>query len=222
MRLHPKLVGFEHAKHIKRFNKILKQIESDLKKLGVTDFDAEIAASGRSRSLAQRFFGLGQGDFEELMTVLMQAHGCPVEIAVPMGAAGVAPPFMLQVILPVPMTGSAEYRRGTLRTRWHVEPEDKSRVADLKRTLPKVKMKQTQTSHREAVEVVWKVPIGHLLEPTGEGRTAWILMSAYEGGALTGGNRPQVGKYLEVIPAVEAMLRKWSEPGGAVAGSDGI
>jgi hypothetical protein len=127
----------------------------------------------------------------------------------------VAPPFMLQVILPVPMTGSAAYRRGTLRTRWDVEPEDKSRIADLKRTMPKVKMKQTQTSNREAVQVTWKVETGHLLEPTEDGRTAWILESGYEGGVLTGGNRPQVRKYLEVIPAVEAMLRKWSEPGDA-------
>jgi hypothetical protein len=139
-----------------------------------------------------------------------------------MGAAGLPPPFMMEVILPVPMTGMAAYLRGTLRNRWHVEPEDKSRIADLKRTLPKVKMKQTQTSSREAVQAIWKIEAGHVLEPTEDGRSAWRVESAYEGGALTGGNRPQVRKYLEVIPAVEAMLRKWSEPGGAIAGSDGL
>lgn len=222
MRLHPKLVGFEHAKHIKRFNKTLKGIEKDLEKLGVTDFQAQIGASGFSRSLAQRYFGLGLGELEETMVILAQVHGCPVQIGVSMGTGGLALPLVMEVILPVPTTGSAAYRRGTLRTRWHVEPEDKSRVADLKRTIPKVNMKQTQTSSREAVQAVWPIEAGHVLEPTEDGRTAWTIRSGYEGSILTGGNRPQVGKYLEVIPAVEAMLRKWSEPGGTVAGSDGL
>ncbi len=211
MRPHPKLVAFKNAKYIKAFSKTLKGIESDLNKLGATDLEAYITAFDSPKSLVRRFFDPGYGDLEEVLTVVTRVHGCPVEIGVPMGKTGVAPPFVLHVVLPVPITGLAEYRRGTLHSKWHLEPENKSRIADLKRTLPKVRMQQTQTSRSAPVQVVWKVEAGQILGPTGDGRTEWIVQSGYEGGLLTGGNRPMVGKYLEAIPAVEGMLRKWAE-----------
>lgn len=211
MRPHPRLAAYKKAKHIKAFSKSLQQIESDLQKLGTMDYDVEVASYSSSKSLLRRFFDPGYGDLEEALTIWTRVHGCPVEIAVPMGKAKVALPFMMQVILPVPMTGRAEYRRGTFGSKWHVEPEDKSRVADLKQTLPKVKMKQVQTSRQVPVQVTYDVKVGYTLEPTRDGRTEWVIHGGYEGGLLTGGNRPQVLKYLELIPAVEAMLSKWNQ-----------
>jgi hypothetical protein len=202
MRLHPELTEFKKAKHIKAFNKILKKMEKDLKKLGSPAFDATITAAGSPRSLLRRFFDPGYGDLEEVLTVLTQVYQCPVEIAVPMGKAGIALPFMMHIILPVPIRGRAEYRRGRFRSKWHLAPEDKGRIADLKRTLPKVKVKQNQISKKVPVQVEWKVEVPYFLGPTGDGRTEWIVHAGYEGGMLTGGNRPPVVKYLKAIPAV--------------------
>ena len=211
MGLHPKLTEFRKAKHIKAFSKTLKHIEGDLKKLGSMDFDATIATYGSSKSLLRRFLDPGYGDLEEELLISTQIHGCSAEIAVPMGKAGFAPPFMIQVILPVPIAGRAEYRRGTFGNKWHLEPENKSRIADLKRTLPKVKMKQSQISQKLPVQLAWDIKVGYFLGPTEDGKTEWVIHAGYEGGILTGGNRPRVIKYLEVIPNIEAMLRKWNE-----------
>ena len=211
MGLHPKLTEFRKAKHIKAFSKTLKHIESDLKKLGSMDFDAKIATCGSSKSLWQRFFAPGYGDLEEELIISTRVQGCSAEIAVPMGKAGFAPPYMIQVILPVPINGRAEYRRGILGSKWHLEPEDKSHIADLKRALPKVKMKQSQISRKLPVQVEYNIKRGYFLGPTEDGKTEWVIHAGYEGGILTGGNRPRVIKYLELIPAVEAILRKWNE-----------
>jgi hypothetical protein len=113
MGLHPKLTEFRKAKHVRAFRKTLKHVESDLKKLGATNFDAKIAAYGSSKSLLGRFLDPGYGDLEEELIVSTQVHGCSAEITVPMGKAGFAPPYMIQIILPVPIIGRAEYRRGT-------------------------------------------------------------------------------------------------------------
>ena len=143
MGLHPKLSEFKKAKHIKAFNKTLKHIESDLKKFESTDFNVTLNTYSSKKSLLKRFFDAGYGDLEEELIISTEVHGCPTEITVPIGKEGFAPPYMIQIILPVSISGQAEYRRGVLGSKWHFEPEDKSRIADLKRTIPKVKMKQT-------------------------------------------------------------------------------
>jgi len=128
---------------------------------------------------------------------------------VPIAEKGVTMPYSICVELPVPMTGRAEYRRGTLGNKWHCEPKNKRLIADLKRSLPKVEMKHQHQVQRLAVTYVYKPDVGYCLEPTADGKTEWTIHSGYHGGMLTGGYRPRIHKYLEVIPTVEALLRKW-------------
>jgi hypothetical protein len=207
MGVHPKLMGFSKVKHIKAFSKYLKGIEKDLEKLGCIDFDVDIASFGSSRSfLGKLFRGPDYEEPEEVLVVSAKVHGCPVEILVPIAEKGVTMPFSIWIELPVPMTGRAEYRGGTLRNKWHCEPKDKRRIADLKRSLPKVEM--THVCSR--IGLMYHIKIGYWLEPTADGKTEWTILSGYHGGMLTGGYRPRIQKYLEVIPTVEALLRKWN------------
>lgn len=209
MAVHPKLRGFSRVKHIKVFSKYLKGIEKDLEKLGCTDFDVEIIPFGSSRSfLGKLFLGPDYKKPENVLGVSAEVHGCPVAILVPIAEKGVTMPYSICVELPVPMTGRAEYRRGTFGNKWHCEPKNKRLIADLKRSLPKVEMKHQHQVQRLAVTYEYKLNIGYCLEPTAEGKTEWTIHSAYRGGMLTGGYRPRIYKYLEVIPAVEALLRK--------------
>lgn len=210
MGLHPKLKEYKKSKHCKTFSKTLKHIEKDLAKLNSTDFDAEILPVESPKSLLRRFWDPGYGDAEEVLAISTEIDDCPVEIFVPMGKAGIAPPYIIGVTLPVPMTGRAEYRRGVLGGKWHLEPKDKARAKDLKRTLPSVKMKQHQTSRKLPVGVDYTIKVAYSLEPTEDGQTEWMTHSGYEGSALTGGSRPRVIKYLEAIPEVLALLQKWN------------
>jgi len=210
MGVHPKLRGFSRVKHIKAFSKYLKGIEKDLEKLGCIDFDVEIVPFGSSRSfLGKLFLGPDYEKPEEVLAVLAEVHGCPVAILVPIAEKGVTMPYSICVELPVPMTGRAEYRRGTLGNKWHCELKNKRLIADLKRSLPKVEMKHQHQVQRLAVTYVYKPDVGYCLEPTADGKTEWTIHSGYHGGMLTGGYRPRIHKYLEVIPTVEALLRKW-------------
>jgi hypothetical protein len=216
MGVHPKLRGFSRVKHIKVLSKYLKGIEKDLEKLGCTDFDVEIIPFGPSRSfLGKLFLGPNYKKPGTILGVSAEVHGCPVAILVPIAERGVTMPYAIRVELPVPMTGRAEYIRGTFGNKWHCEPKNRRLIADLKRSLPKVEMKhqhQVQglavTYEYQPVTYEYQLNIGYCLEPTADGKTEWIIHSAYRGGMLTGGYRPRIHKYLEVIPAVEALLRK--------------
>lgn len=212
MGVHPKLTGFSKVKHIKAFSKYLKGIEKDLEKLGCIDFDVDIVSFGSSRSfLGKLFRGPDYEEPEEVLVVSAEVHGCPVEILVPIAEKGVTMPYSICIELPVPMTGRAEYRRGTLRNKWHCEPKNKRLIADLKRSLPKVEMKHQHQVQKGVVTYVYEIKVGYCLEPTADGRTEWTILSGYQWGLLIGGYRPRIERYLKVIPTVEALLRQWND-----------
>jgi hypothetical protein len=201
------------AKHARAFRKILKGIEKDLQRLGAHGLFVSVSGvtqPGRGW-LSSLLRGPGYGETEEVMVVSTELHGCDIEVAVPMGREGFAPPYSIRVLIPVPMTGTAELRKGVVGKRWHLDRDDKARVADLKRTLPSVKMKQTQVGTKLPVQVDFTVPVGYSLRPTGDGNTEWTVHAGYEGSRVAGRERPWVGKYLKAIPDVEAMLRRWAE-----------
>src|SRR5690242_18626070 len=170
MAVHPKLIPFSKNKNISAFNKYLQGIQKDLEKLGGIDFDVEVISSGSSKwSLFRRIIGLGFSESEEVLLVRAEVYGCPVEIELYMSERRTAMPYFIIVELPVPMSGRAEYRRGTFGSNWYFEPKNKSRIAGLKRSLPKVKMIQDNAINSKGI--YYKIERGHLLEPTENGKT---------------------------------------------------
>ena len=191
--------------------KALKAIRSDLTKLGCVPSDVQVtSAKGVGRRLLSFLSGPGFGDTEEVLWVSAEVHDCRAEIAVPIAKWGFTPPYLIDVHLPVPIDGRAEYRRGALGKRWHCEPRDKAHLADLKKTVPKARMNENQVSKKVPVQCVYRVEVGHTLESAEDGGTSWTINTAYEGGFLSGRHRPRVGKYLSAIPAVRGMLERWS------------
>ncbi len=198
--------------------KALKAIEGDLKRLGSVPSDVQVtSAKGVGRRILSLLTGPGFGDTEEVLCVSADVYDCHVEIAVPIAKWGFTPPFVMDVHLPVPIDCRAEYRRGALGKRWRCEPKDKEHVAALKKTVPKARMKENQVSKRVPVQCEYKVDVGHAFEPAEDGGTHWMIHTAYEGGFLSGGHRPRVGKYLAAVPAVREMLEGWH--GAAAAGA---
>lgn len=210
MAIHPKLITFSKVRNIRAFNNYLQGIQRELEKLGAIDFDVEVISSGSSKwSLFRRIIGRGFSEAESVLLVRAEVHGCQVEIQLYMSERRTAMPYFIIVELPVPMKGRAEYRRGTFGSNWYFEPKDKSRIAGLQRSLPKVKMIQDHAINSKGI--IYKIERGHLLEPTKNDKTRWIVQTGYEGGFWTGGNRPRILKYLEAIPTVKALLQKWKD-----------
>lgn len=206
MAIHPKLTDFSKVKNIRVFSKSLKRIEKDFEKLGGLNYEVEVNQFNPSTSFARRHLvDGGLGDAVEAMVVHAEFHDCPVTIEVPMSRRHVTMPYSILIELPLPMTGRAEYRRGALRNIWYCEPNSKSRRADLKNSLPKVKMAHAHGN------LAYILKIGHSLEPMENNKTMWQIFSGYEGGMFSGGYRPRVLEFLRAIPMVKELLVKWND-----------
>ncbi len=218
MHIHPALKQYEQSRHLRAFSVLYTKLVKDLEKLGCTTIEAEIIDYvSQPISRFRRFFsGPGYGDTEELLLVETRLQGCSIEIIVPIGRGDVEPPYAIRTQLPEPMTGRAEYRRARRDGRWHCDPESDPRERELERTIPRVQLRQRTTSKKVPVTCTYEIEVGHRLVPTTDG-TEWTVEAAYEGSVITGGHRPMVSRYLEVLPDVRAMLRRWraTEPAPA-------
>lgn len=202
---HPKLYGLSNIKHQRAFSRYLRGIEKDFKSLDISDYEVEFSSKKSSKSFLQRFI-LNQGFKEALETMVVSTElaECPVEIYISKSRSNVNMPYSICIELPVPMTGQAEFRRGSIGSKWNYMPKNRNRLADLRRAIPKVKMTQQHGS------LVYLIKIGHFLKPISVNKTIWQIESGYEGNALTGGYRPRVSKFLKAIPTVKALLIKWN------------
>lgn len=196
-------------KHGKAFRKLSRKIERDLNKLGITKFETEITKE--HRSLFKKIFTDGYGDTQETLIIYSGFNEYAFNIYVPMAKGSVPPPYLIEFTIPVPMKGLAEYRYSPLKNKWVTHPKDKSRVKDLKSTIPKPKMKQTQVSKKAPMAFKYRVDIGHSLSGNEDGTTTWLVTSGYEGGMFSGGNRPKINKYITSLPKVRKMLETWIE-----------
>lgn len=198
MKIHPKLVGFSKARHIRNFNDFLVHIEQDLNKLGYFNFDAEVVLVGSPRSTFARFFNPSD-DAEEALILLLMADDCPVEIYIPISQIGTLP-YSIGIELPMPMSGRAEYLPSTFgKPSWHVEPKNKQREKELNHLLPKNQMWQ----NNYGMGIQYRIKVGQTLEPTPEGKTHWLINSGLESG------RPEIKKFLEGISTVKHLLTTW-------------
>jgi hypothetical protein len=203
MGIHPKLSKFSKVKHIKAFSNLLKDIEKELAKVGCTDFYADIVSSGvPERSLMARLFrSRDYNQPEDTLVISTKVHGCLVEIIQPLTVGGIPMPYVIRVILPVPITRRAEYRVNRWgHSKWHCEPGDKEHLKDLEHSMPKISMVHP------AGHIRYNIEIGSSLEPISGGKTEWMIHTGYEG---TFSISPKIQKYLKAIPTVESMLRKW-------------
>lgn len=207
------LQGFKKARHYKTFRNIFKRMRKDMAAAGIHDLEVEITRVDTGRSRLRRFFDPGFGETEEIMEIFAEKEGCQIEILIPMGKGGIAPPYLMEVRIPVPMDGTAEYSKGSFGFKWHLDPDSKVRKADLKNTMPKVNTRQSSISKKMPVQGIWKIPTPHSLASVDEGNTSWVIHAGYEGGAFSGGSRPRVRKFIEAIPKVADMLGKWQDQG---------
>jgi hypothetical protein len=202
---HPRLQSLSNTKHLKAFTKSLKGIEKDFDELGGLQYEVEVSQLDTSTTFLRRLLiDGGLKEAVEAMVIQTVFDACPIDIVVPMSRRRVVMPYSIFVEFPLPMTGRAEYRRGTLGNKWYCEPKNKSRLADLKNSIPKVKM-----IHKHG-NLAYLIKTGHLLSPIEDDKTLWQIESGYEGGMFTGGYRPRILKFLEAIPKVKALLVKWN------------
>ena len=205
MAIHPNLTDFSKVKNIRVFSKYLKGIEKDFEKLGGLNYKVEVNQLDPSTSFLRRLFiDGGLKDVVEAMVVQTAVHDCQVDIVVPMSRRRVAMPYSIFIELPLPMTGQAEYRKGAMGSKWYCEPKNRRIRADLKSTIPKVKM-----MHRHG-NLAYLIKIGHSMRPDNKDKTIWQIESGYEGSMFTGGYRPRIRKFLEAIPKVKALLVTWN------------
>lgn len=202
---HPRLKSLANVKHLKAFSKALKGIEKDFDTLGGLHYEVEVSQFDSSTSFLRRLFvDGGLKDAVEAMVVQAEIHECLVDIVVPLSRRRVAMPYSIFIELPLPMSGLAEYRRGSFGNKWRCEPKNKSHRADLRSWVPKVKM-----THQHG-NLAYLIQIGHSLESIDDDKTLWLVESGYEGSMFSGGYRPKVLKFLEAIPKVKEMLAKWN------------
>jgi len=205
MAVHPKLAEFKNAKFIKVFNKYLGGIESDLERIGVRDFQAEVLTVG-SQSVPGRvgtaLLGLGYSKPQEALNIVTQVYECPVEILVPVGVGKISLPYIMSVILPGNFSWHVVYKKTITGFKWQSEPKNKDLTNQLKKATPKAIKKQKQ--HQKALEYILKQC--YEFQSAGQGNVEWLIYSGYQGGMLSGGYRPRVTDYLEAIPQVKAAL----------------
>ena len=196
-------------KHRRAFRKLTKKIVRDLNKLGITEYQTDVTKE--ERSLYKKFFTHGYGDTQETLIVTSGFQDYTFNIHVPMAKGGIAPPYIIEFFIPVPMNGWAEYRHKMLKNKWYTEPDDKQRIADLKNTVPKAKMKQSQVSKQVPISAKYTVKVGHYFGPVDNNTSVWMVHSGYEGGMFSGGKRPFIAKFITVLPEVRQMLEEWRE-----------
>ena len=209
MPLHPLLRKHENSKHIHFFDHIFRMLDKQLKRKDMSLQRSEIITTDFGRSDNNLYSGTGYGEIEEVLLLKGSCHGCPTEVAIPIGKGGVAPPYTINIILPRPIQGKAVYRRGMFGSTWQLDKKNAQHIKDLKRIIPNPHMSQSYCSRLVPVSVSWDIEVGHLLQPYNSNHTQWTVESGYEGGLFSGGG-PEPSRYLAAIPKVINMLEEWN------------
>ena len=214
MKLHLLMQNHEKSPYIKQFDHILKQIEKDFLQANAAPPCAKIYSMDTPPSYTwiKRMLACpAYAETEEVMMVESVVNHCIVEIAIPMGTAETAPPFMMCITLPTTIYGSAEYRIEHSEANWHVIPHHAKKVNDLQLVIPDVQFKFAASGKKSLSEDLHRIRFGHAIEISDDQKTKWIIHSEYERGIIKGRYHPHIKKYLQAIPKVISMIELWNQ-----------
>ena len=214
MKLHLLMQNHEKSPYIKHFDHILKQIEKDFLHANAAPPCAKIYTMDTipSHPWIRRMLACpAYAETKEIMMLESVVDHCIVEIAIPMGTAEAAPPFMMCITLPTTIYGSAEYRIDHSEANWYVIPHHDKKINDLQLVIPEVQFKYTSSGKKPLGESQTRIKFGHALEISDDQKTEWIIHSEYEKGIIKGRYHPHIKKYLQAIPKVISMIELWNQ-----------
>ena len=199
--IHEKLTPFSSLKNVKKFSKVLVELEKDLAEVGCRDFEVELREKEQSGSAIKRFFTLeGSGEADQWLIVQAAVDGRKIAATIPM-RRGVSLPYSVEIQLNAPVGWAATYQQAFAGKKWVLEPENKNIAKGLKQ----IKLPDLNWVHASG-GLKHKLAIGFTIcgdedEPT---KSIWIIHSGYQGFLV--GVGPKVAKYIQAAPSLEQFL----------------